>query len=125
MKIYAPTARAARRVECPRSNGAPDSAPADFDATANPIIARHFFGVEPFGAIGQVAAEVVADLRRQRAAEHLYSLGPRPVLEALVEVEAGAELDRVLADFARLDPETVRQLAGDQFPPAPIYGVDL
>lgn len=123
MKIYAPTARAARRVECPRSNGAPDSAPADFDATANPIIGRHWFGVEPLGAIGQIAAEVVADRRRQRAADHLYNLGPRPVLVALVELEAGAELDRVLADFARLDPKMVRQLGGDQFWQPPLREV--
>ena len=74
--------------------------------------------------IGVIAAKIVADLRRQRTAEHLHGLGPRPVLEALVEVEAGADLDSVLADFARLDPETVRQLGGDQFPPAPIHGVD-
>ena len=58
MKIYAPTARAARRVECPRPNGAPNSAPANFDATANPIISRHWFGIEPFRTIGAGAAEV-------------------------------------------------------------------
>ncbi len=51
MKIYAPTARAARRVECPRSNGAPDSTPADFNATAHPIINRHWLGVDPFRPI--------------------------------------------------------------------------
>ena len=112
MKIYAPAARAARRVECPRPSGAPNSAPANFDATANPIIGRHWFGVEPFG-----------DLRRQRRAKHLHGLGPRPVLEALVEVEAGAELDRVLADFARLDPKMVRQLGGDQFWQPPLREV--
>ena len=74
--------------------------------------------------IGPIARKIAADLRRQRAVEHLRGLGPRPVLEALVEVEAGADLDSVLADFARLDPETVRQLGGDQFPPAPIHGVE-
>ena len=65
----------------------------------------------------------VASPRRQRAAEHLHNLGPRPVLEALAEVETGADLDRVLADFARLDPETVRQIGGNRFPAAPIYKV--
>ena len=73
--------------------------------------------------IGEIAAKIVADLRRQRAAEHLYALGPRPVLEALLEVEAGAGLDRVLADFGRLDPEIVRQLGGDKFPPTPTQEV--
>ena len=46
MKIYAPTTRATSRVGCLQSNGAPDSAPVDFDPAAHPIIARHFFGVE-------------------------------------------------------------------------------
>ncbi len=76
-----------------------------------------------FRPIGEIAAKIVANLRRQRAVEHLHGLGPRPVLEALVEVEAGAELDSVLADFARLDPETVRQLGGDRFPPSPIHEI--
>ncbi len=94
--------------------------PADFDPAAFPILARHFFGIEPLHPIGPIAAEIVANPRRQRAAEHLHNLGPRPVLEALVEVEAGADLDRVLADFAQLEPETVRQLGGAQFWPAPL-----
>ena len=68
--------------------------------------------------IGEIAAKIAAELRRQRAAEHLHGLGPRPVLEALVEVEAGADLDSVLADFARLDPEVVTALGGDKFPPS-------
>ena len=68
--------------------------------------------------------EVASNLCRQRAAEHLHGLGPRPVLEALVEVEAGTDLDSVLADFAQLDRETVRQLGGDQFPAAPLREVE-
>ena len=44
------------------------SLPAGFDPTAHPIIARHVFGVEPF-PIGQIAAEVVAEL--QRTTRHL------------------------------------------------------
>ncbi len=40
-----------------------------------------------------------------------------------IEVEAGAELDRVLADFARLDPKMVRQLGGDQFWQPPLREV--
>ncbi len=99
------------------------SLPTDFDPAAHPILCQHWFGV-PLHPIGPITATLVASPRRQQAAQHLYSLGPRPVLEALAEVEAGADLDRVLADFARLDPETVRQLGGDKFPPAPIHGVE-
>ena len=97
-----------------------DEPPADFDPADHPILSAHFFGLRP---TGEAAAEVVSILRRQRAAEHLHNLGPRPVLEALAEGEAGAELDRVLADFARLDPETVRHFGGDHFPPLPIREV--
>ncbi len=102
---------------------AAESVPADLDPGTHPIISKHWFGIEPPCAIGSISAEIVASPRRQRAAEHLHNLGPRPVLEALVEVEAGADLDRVLADFAQLDPKTVRQLDGDKFWPAPIREV--
>lgn len=82
MKMYAPTARAARRVECPRSSGAPDSAPANFDPVSHPIIARHFLGVEPLRPIGEIAVEAVADLRFQRQVKRLHRLGTRAVGEA-------------------------------------------
>ena len=59
MKIYASTARAASRVKYPRSNDALDSAPADFDAAVHPIIAHHFFGVEPLRHIGVIVCPVV------------------------------------------------------------------
>ena len=39
------------------------SLPVDFDHAAHPIIARHFFGVEPFHPIGEVASEVVAEAK--------------------------------------------------------------
>lgn len=73
--------------------------------------------------LGTVASEITADLRRQRAATHLHRLGPRPVLEALGEVAAGRDLDRVLDSYARLDPGTVRKLGGDRFPPPPLSAV--
>ena len=97
--------------------------PADFDPGTHPILAIHFFGLEPPRPVGSIAAALVANPRRQRAAEHLHNLGPRPVLEALVEVEAGADLDRVLTDFAQLEPKTVSRLGGDRFPALPIYEV--
>ena len=99
------------------------SLPTGFDPAAHPILSRHWFGAEPILQVGKIAAEIVASPRRQRATEHLHNLGPRPVLEALVEVEAGADLDSVLADFAQLDPETVRQLGGDRFWPTPLREV--
>jgi len=104
-------------------SGRAQGSPTGFDPSTHPILAVHFFGVEPLHPIGQIAAALVASPRRQRATEHLHNLGPRPVLEALVEVEAGADLDRVLADFAQLDIETVRRLDGDKFWPSPLREV--
>jgi hypothetical protein len=40
--------------------------------------------------------------KRQRQVKHLHAAGPRPVLEALLAVAAGAPSDAVLADFARV-----------------------
>ena len=100
-----------------------NTAPVNFDPHTNPIIARHWFGIEPFHPIGQIAAEIVACPRRQRAAEHLHNLGPRPVLEALAEVETGVNLDGVLADFERIDAKMVAELGGDKFWPAPLHEI--
>lgn len=47
--------------------------------------------------IGKPAQRVLKSFERQRLAEHIHSLGPRPVLEAFLEIEAGAGLDNVLA----------------------------
>lgn len=40
--------------------------------------------------------------RRQRLAAHLHAAGPRPVLEALIEVAGGRSLDVVLERFGRI-----------------------
>lgn len=47
--------------------------------------------------------------RRQHLARHLHC----PVLEALLEIEAGRPLDAVLADFARLPAELYRVMGAD------------
>ncbi len=127
MPIYPTLARAARRVECLRSNGAPDSAPADFDATANPIIGRHWFGIEPFRPIGAGAAEVVADLQFRRQVQRVHDRGVRVVAELLAEI--GAErsiqtvIDQKLERFADLDPEALEATGGGDFWPAPLREV--
>ncbi len=43
---------------------AQDLEPVDPEMAAQPIIARHFFGVEPFRPIGEAAAGVVVNLKR-------------------------------------------------------------
>ena len=52
-------------------------------------------------------------LRRRRLVNHLYACGPRPVLEALLAVDGGADLDAVLTDFARLPPRVYRAIGAD------------
>ena len=123
MDIYASTARAARCVKPHRSDAAIDSAPGIFDAATYPIIGEHFFGIEPFRPIGHVAAEIVADLRRQRQIEHIHRLGARAVSELLYEVAEGEDLDRALDAYSRLTPGLLKALGGDRFPPAPIHEV--
>ena len=51
--------------------------------------------------------------RRQRLVHHLHQCGPRPVLEALIAVESGQDLDLVLQDFARLKPEIYHAVGAD------------
>lgn len=77
----------------------------------------------PCRRLDVVLAEIVAGLRRRRAAEHLHRLGPRPALEAMIEIAAGADLDATLARYARLDPDIVDALGGDDFPPQPLHEV--
>ena len=57
--------------------------------------------------------------RRQRLAQHLYRCGPRPVLEALLAVEAGQHLDDVLEGFARLPPSVYGAIGADSLDTAP------
>ena len=68
-----------------------------------------------FQRLGDVSAQVVAQLRRQRAAEHLHRCGARTVYEALLEVERGEPLDTVLERYARLTPEILRATGSDRF----------
>ena len=99
------------------------SLPANLDPAAHPIIARHFFGVEPFCPTGTVAVKVITRLRRERQIEHVYRLGVRAVAEMLFEVAGGEDLDRALEAYGRLTPDLLKALGGDQFPPAPLHEV--
>jgi hypothetical protein len=54
--------------------------------------------------------------RRQRLSAHLHAAGPRPVLEALLAVEAGQPLDAVLEEFGRVPAATYRAVGAHAFP---------
>ncbi len=83
MSLTTPTSPAASRG---KHNGV-DAAPIDFDPADHPIIARHVFGVSPFPPIGEAAARVAADLKRQHQVTRLHAL------------------DRKLDSYAELEPE--------------------
>ena len=46
------------------------AAPPDFDPAACPIIARHFFGVEPLRQFGDIAGRIVQRLVLAQEARH-------------------------------------------------------
>ncbi len=77
--------------------------------------------------IGEIAAEVVADLAFRRKVERLHSLGARVTAEMLAEL--GAErsimtvIDRKLERYAQLEPEVLEATGGDRFWPAPLWEV--
>ena len=99
-----------------------DSPPANFDPAAHPILARHWFGLDPIRQTSNTA-DMAARLKRQRQIEHLHLLGPRAVGELLHEVSEAEDLDRGLEAYARLSPDLLEALNGDRFPPLPIHEV--
>ncbi len=77
--------------------------------------------------IGEVAAEVVADLQFRRQVQRLHGLGDRILGEFLAEI--GAErsiqtvIDQKLDTYAELEPETLEVTGGGDFWPAPLREV--
>ena len=80
-----------------------------------------------FRPIGQIATEIVADLRFQRQIEHLHRLGARAVGEFIAEVSAERGIrtvvDKKLSRYADLDPEAVEAAGAGDFWPAPLREV--
>ena len=62
-------------------------------------------------------------LRMQRAALHVYKLGPRALAELLIELDRRAAPGIVvtaLAAFAAITPAVIRAAGGDRMPPRPL-----
>ena len=93
----------------------PLNIPSGLDPDRHRIITQHFYGIDP------------AELRLQRLAEYLHALGPRPVFEFCREIveahDIGADVQRRLERYARLNPVFFQALGGGHFPPDPIHGV--
>jgi hypothetical protein len=64
-------------------------------------------------------------LRRRRLVEHLHRLGPAPLGHFIREIEDAARVDITprLERYAEIDPEFVRALGGDKFPPRFLHGI--
>jgi hypothetical protein len=124
MSITTSSARAASRA---KRHGA-NTAPVNFDPATHPIIARHWFGVEPLRPIGQIAAEAVADLRRRRHVQKVHRRGDRVLGEFLAEL--GAEfsiqtpIDKKLDTYAEIESEALETAGGDEFWQPPLYEVE-
>ncbi len=80
-----------------------------------------------FRSIGEIPAEVVADLRFRRKVQQVHRLGDRVFGELLAEI--GAErgimtiIDQKLERYAELEPEALEVAGGDGFWPAPLHEV--
>ncbi len=105
-------------------SGRAQGSPTGFDPAAHPILAVHYFGLEPPRPVGSIAAVIVADMKFRRQVERLHRLGPRVTAELLAEI--GAErsittiIDKKLATYVELDPATVEAVGAD-FWPAPLH----
>jgi hypothetical protein len=61
-------------------------------------------------------------LKREREAEKLWNLGPRPLSEFLKEIDRGADVFERLAVYAALPAEFIRANDADKFPP-PFFAI--
>ena len=56
-----------------------------------------------------------------RMVERVHALGPRPLGELLIEIATATGQRALIAghieEYSRLDPEVIRALGGDRFPP--------
>ena len=75
--------------------------------------------------IGQIAAEVVADMRFRHQVLRLHRLGPRVTAELLAEIGAERSIttivDQKLATYAEIEPAAFDAVG--EFWPAPLYEI--
>ena len=69
----------------------------------------------------------IADFRLARDVERILALGPRPIIELLIELGeqrlCRTYLEQRLRRYAEIDPEHLAALGGDRFPRPPLYEV--
>ena len=68
------------------------------------------------GGVNDIApSDSKRSVRRQYLCKRLHASGPRPILEALIDVENGKPLDDVLEDFARIPSSFYSILGASSF----------
>jgi hypothetical protein len=77
---------------------------------------------------GALRERLRGSLHLQRIVSRVTEAGPRRVAELLIEVMEGAGVDpaaleRLLERWPTLDPEVVRALGADRFPPRPLLRI--
>ncbi len=77
--------------------------------------------------IGQIAAEIVSDMKFRRQVIRLRRQGDRALCEAFAHLGAKhgiqTSIEQTVEHFAELDPETLQATGGDEFPVVPLHGV--
>ena len=98
-----------------------------FDPAAHPILAVHFFGLEPPRPVGPISAEVVAGLRFRRQVQRLHQQGDRVLGKLLAHLGAKhgiqTSVERTAEHFAELDPATLEIASYDDFWQPPLHEV--
>ena len=100
--------------------------PPGLDPVRHRIIAEHFFGFRPVGAI---AAEIIQDLAFRRKVQRLHAKGPRLVAELLSEIGAERSLTSLIEakieKYVDIDDAlALDAIGGRDFPPDPLHEVD-
>ncbi len=71
-----------------------------------------------------LTTQALAGPRFERMVESVHALGVRPLAEMLAEIAVATGRPDIVADrveaYAGLDPELVRALGADRFPPMPL-----
>jgi hypothetical protein len=86
--------------------------------------AARYLAIEGRRSIGEIAAEIIADLAFRHAAQKLCAQGPRVVAEFLAELAAERMLrvaiEAKLQRYIELDPVLLEALAARDFPRPPL-----
>lgn len=68
-----------------------------------------------------------ADFRLARDVERILALGPRPIIELLIEIGEQrlyrTYLEQRVRRYSEINPEHLEALGGDTFPRLPLYEV--